>query len=76
MVDRDNFTDHLYKSKFYFLKANLLSLVILIGDVSVGKTSMLHRFLKNSLPKSTSPTIGVEFATKNVVMKDGVLVKA
>lgn len=51
-------------------------LVILIGDVDVGKTCLLSRFLKNSLPKSTSPTIGVEFATKNVVMKDGVLVKA
>ena len=44
--------------------------------MDVGKTCLLSRFLKNSLPKSTSPTIGVEFATKNVVMKDGVLVKA
>ena len=50
--------------------------VILIGDVSVGKTCLLSRFLKDSLPKSTSPTIGVEFATKNVTMKDGATVKA
>ena len=54
----------------------LISLVILIGDVSVGKTCLLSRFLKDSLPKSTSPTIGVEFATKNVTMKDGATVKA
>ena len=51
-------------------------LVILTGDVDVGKTCLLNRFLKNQLPKKTSPTISVEFATKNVVMKDGATVKA
>ena len=51
-------------------------LVILIGDVSVGKTCLLSRYLKNQLPKSAGPTIGVEFATKNVIMKDGSTVKA
>ena len=54
----------------------LFDLVILIGDVSVGKTCLLNRFLKDQLPKSTSPTIGVEFATKSVTMKDGATVKA
>ena len=53
-----------------------LSLVILIGDVSVGKTCLLSRYLKNTLPKTQGPTIGVEFATKNVSMKDGSTVKA
>ena len=51
-------------------------LVILIGDVSVGKTCLLSRYLKNQLPKTVGPTIGVEFATKNVSMKDGATVKA
>ena len=51
-------------------------LVILIGDVSVGKTCLLSRYLKNQLPKTQGPTIGVEFATKNVTMKDGATVKA
>ena len=50
--------------------------VILIGDVSVGKTCLLSRYLKNQLPKTVGPTIGVEFATKNVSMKDGATVKA
>lgn len=54
----------------------LFRLVILIGDVSVGKTCLLSRYLKNQLPKSAGPTIGVEFATKNVIMKDGATVKA
>ena len=59
-----------------FSDQHLLRLVILIGDVSVGKTCLLSRYLKNQLPKSAGPTIGVEFATKNVIMKDGATVKA
>eukprot|EP00353_Schmidingerella_taraikaensis_P008419 CAMPEP_0185571182 /NCGR_PEP_ID=MMETSP0434-20130131/3252_1 /TAXON_ID=626734 ORGANISM="Favella taraikaensis, Strain Fe Narragansett Bay" /NCGR_SAMPLE_ID=MMETSP0434 /ASSEMBLY_ACC=CAM_ASM_000379 /LENGTH=224 /DNA_ID=CAMNT_0028186491 /DNA_START=8 /DNA_END=681 /DNA_ORIENTATION=- len=61
MVDKSS--EHLYK-------------IILIGDVSVGKTCLLSRYLKNQLPKTQGPTIGVEFATKNVTMKDGATVKA
>ena len=48
----------------------------MIGDVFVGKTCLLQRYLKNSLPKATASTIGVEFATKNVPMADGATVKA
>lgn len=32
--------------------------------------------MKNQLPKTGGNTIGVEFATKNVTMKDGATVKA
>ena len=53
-----------------------ISIVILIGDVSVGKTCLLSMYLKNTLPKKVGATIGVEFATKNVTMKDGSTVKA
>lgn len=63
-------------SKFVANITNLFRSVILIGDVSVGKTCLLSRYLKNQLPKSAGPTIGVEFATKNVIMKDGATVKA
>lgn len=42
----------------------------------MGKTCLLSRYLKNQLPKTQGPTIGVEFATKNVTMKDGATVKA
>ena len=34
------------------------------------------RYLKGSLPKTPAPTIGVEFATKNVVLRNGGTVKA
>ena len=32
--------------------------------------------MKGDFPKNTNPTIGIEFATKDVTMKDGVTVKA
>ena len=40
--------------------------VVLIGDTGTGKSMLLHRYVKGGLPKSTTPTIGVEFATKSV----------
>ena len=55
--------EHLYK-------------IILIGNMSVGKTCLLTQFVQKTLPKNTVPTIGVEFATKNVTLKDGGVVKA
>ena len=50
--------------------------VILVGDISVGKTCLLTRYVKDSVSKHPSPTIGVEFATTNVTMRDGATVKA
>ena len=56
-------SEHLYK-------------IILIGNMNVGKTCLLSRYVHNSLPKQTTPTIGVEFASKNVTLRDGGTVKA
>ena len=53
-----------------------LFLVILVGDTGVGKTHLLSRYIKGSLPKNKFPTIGVEFATKPVPLKTGGTVKA
>ena len=35
-----------------------------------------YRYVKGTLPKNPAPTIGVEFATKNVLLKNGGTVKA
>ena len=42
------------------------------GDASVGKTNLVHRFVKGSHQeiKNISPTIGVEFATRIVTLSD------
>ena len=34
------------------------------------------RYVKGTLPKNPAPTIGVEFATKNVVLRNGGTLKA
>ena len=55
--------EHLYK-------------VILIGNMSVGKTCLMTQFVNKALPTNTTPTIGIEFSTKSVTLKDGSIVKA
>lgn len=81
--------DHLYKSTFPFLFDNdPYSFNSNSGwgcfsweNVSLNSVISLClrlkcRFLKGTLPKNQAPTIGVEFATKNVVLRNGGTVKA
>jgi len=55
--------DHLYK-------------IVLVGDATVGKTHLLSRYIKGTLPKAPTATIGVEFATRTVPLAAGGTVKA
>ena len=57
-----------YKSK---PKLPLLTLVVLIGDVGVGKTCITKRFIDEKMPPNSLPTIGIEFAKKMVTLKNG-----
>jgi len=59
----DDDCDHLYK-------------VVLVGDATVGKTHLLSRYIKGTLPKAPTATIGVEFATRTVPLAVGGTVKA
>ncbi|PRW57533.1 Ras-related RABA1f [Chlorella sorokiniana] len=54
---------------------DLLMKVVLIGDSGVGKTNCLSRFCRNEFQTNSKPTIGVEFATKQLTMGNGDLVK-
>lgn len=72
--------DHLYKSKVkrcclsgWYLN---FSAVILVGDATVGKTHLLSRYIRGTLPRSPQSTIGVEFATRTVPLQVGGTVKA
>jgi len=49
--------------------------IVLIGDTAVGKSNLLARFTKGAFNSDSKSTIGVEFATKNVVV-DGKTLKA
>ncbi|CAD5229406.1 unnamed protein product [Bursaphelenchus okinawaensis] len=40
--------------------------IIVVGDVSTGKTSLIQRFVRNAMTQQYKPTIGVDFATKLV----------
>ena len=57
-----------------YIKVSLL--VVLVGDAGVGKTHIVSRYIKGTLPKHHYPTIGVEFATRNVPLKNGGIIKA
>jgi len=59
----DDASNHLYK-------------VVLVGDATVGKTHLLSRYVKGTLPKQPTATIGVEFATRTIPLAVGGTVKA
>jgi len=50
--------------------------VVLVGDAGVGKTHILSRFIRGTLPRSVQATIGVEFATRTLSLQSGGTVKA
>ena len=50
--------------------------VVLVGDAGVGKTHLLSRYIKGTLPKNPQSTIGVEFATRAIMLPAGAVVKA
>ena len=53
---------------------NLL-IVVLSGEMNVGKSNFLQRYHKGIFTR-ISPTIGVEFLTKKIVLNSGVILKA
>ena len=52
------------------LKIDLCIKLLLVGDSGVGKTNILTRFSKNEFNHNTKSTIGVEFGTKILNIKD------
>ena len=50
--------------------------VVLIGDSGVGKSCLVSRYVKGIFPKNKGATIGVEFASKNLKLSTGTMVKA
>jgi len=50
--------------------------VVLVGDATVGKSHLLSQYIKKTLPKAPTATIGVEFATRIVKLTVGGTVKA
>ena len=40
--------------------------LVIVGDVSVGKTSLISRFIDNTFKVNYDPSIGVDFSSKTV----------
>lgn len=49
--------------------------LVLLGNSSVGKTSIINRFAKDEFTEFEEPTIGASFLTKKVPLDDGSTVK-
>ena len=47
----------------------------MLGNASVGKTCLMQRFVHETIPKTSTPTIGAECATKTVQLKSGLQIK-
>ncbi|EFX61364.1 hypothetical protein DAPPUDRAFT_69789, partial [Daphnia pulex] len=44
--------------------------IVFIGDQSVGKSSIINRFIKNEFDSAHNPTVGIDFVSKNVTVKE------
>ena len=53
----------------------LTIIVILVGDMGVGKSSLISQYTKKEFPESPIPTIAIEFTTKIIKMINGDKVK-
>ena len=48
------------------MKKQVLLKTLIAGDASVGKTTLVHRFVKGEFIDTTTMTIGVEFFLKEI----------
>lgn len=49
-------------------KYDFLFKIVLIGDPLVGKSNLLWRYINNEFKHQSTATIGVEFATKSILV--------
>lgn len=47
---------------------DFLMKLVLLGDTGVGKSNLLLRYTKDEFKMVSQTTIGVEFATKNIIV--------
>ena len=52
------------EEKVAFLRHDFLYKVVVLGDTSSGKTSLVKRFTKNQFSIDEKPTLAVDFQTK------------
>lgn len=60
----------------YDEECDYLFKAVLIGDSAVGKSNLLSRFARDEFCLESKPTIGVEFAYRNIRVQGDKLIKA
>ncbi|KAJ8747834.1 hypothetical protein K2173_011543 [Erythroxylum novogranatense] len=75
MLGREDILKTMAHAYAYDEECDYLFKAVLIGDSAVGKSNLLSRFSKNEFRLDSKPTIGVEFAYRNVRVGDK-LIKA
>lgn len=48
--------------------------IVFLGDQSVGKTSMIHRFIYDSFDESYQATIGIDFMSQKMYVEDKIII--
>ena len=44
--------------------------IVLVGEAAVGKTALVHRYMKNTMPPETlKATVAVEFGKRSVIVE-------
>ena len=51
------------------MERTMIVKVVVIGDSTTGKTSIVHRYVKDVFLDQVRPTIGVEFFNKDVTVQ-------
>ena len=46
---------------------------VMVGDINVGKTQLCKRFTKNTYMPESSSTVGMEFATKEILFEKSLI---
>lgn len=54
-------------------KNRQLMKVVLLGDCGVGKTSLINRYVNNKFAQSYKATVGVDFVSKDIMLKDRII---
>lgn len=49
--------------------------LVLLGDTSVGKTSLVWRFVNNQFNEAVETTVGAAFSTQSVTLENGKIIK-
>ena len=76
-VVRDKFDEWIDNNKHHFFSITNTkeAKIVLLGDVSVGKTSIASRYCKNSFNEHHINTIGGAYQQQNIVLNNGAKMK-